>query len=347
MAEQLPFLTLAPMQDVTDLAFLRTITPFGGADLYTTPYFRAVPHTTHTDEGLISMITENPTGRPIFAQLIGSDPDALSRMAKKLQELPIEGIDLNIGCPAPIVCRKNAGGGALRDLRKLDLVFGRLREACRGKFSIKTRLGYDQPEEFEDILPLLKKHSPDMLIIHARTVREGYRSPVHPEYVKTAVEEISCPVVANGNIVDIDTAQAWWKLCRPAGLMVGRGAVRNPWLFSQIKASLAGGTPIEPRRCDVLSYIRRLFEETSKTIEHFQETAHIHRMKKFMVYILQGLPPELEYSIRRATTSAGFHSLCSEYLDNNIPVAATPPSGTKLFSHFEELAFHGVKPPFR
>lgn len=338
MTDQLPFLSLAPMQDVTDLAFLRTITPLGGADLYTTPYFRAVPHTTHTDEGLVSMITENPTGRPLFAQLIGSDPDALCRMAKKLLELPIEGIDLNIGCPAPIVCRKKAGGGALRDLRKLDLVLGRLRESCKRKFSIKTRLGYDLPEEFEDILPLLKKHSPDMLTIHARTVREGYRSPVHPEFVKTAVEELSCPVVANGNIVDTDTALAWWKLCRPAGLMIGRGAVRNPWIFSQIKTCLTGGSPRELVRSDVLAYIHRLFEETAKTIHDYRETAHIHRMKKFMVYILQGLPPELEYSIRRATTSGEFHKLCFEYLDNNLPVPATPPSGTKLFSHFEELA---------
>lgn len=337
MSMPLPLLSLAPMQDVTDLAFMRAIHDFGGADLYTTPYFRVVSHTDHLDEDLLMIITENPSDSPVFAQIIGSDPEALCRAANILQQLPIGGIDLNLGCPAPVVCRKNAGGGALRHPQKLDRALGGLRDACKGKFSIKTRLGYDSVDEFEDLLPLYKKHCPDLLTIHARTVKEGYHAPVHPEYVRQAVDYMPCPVVANGNIVDVDTAFSWMEQARPHGLMIGRGAVRNPWIFQQIRQRMSDSPIYYPTHKDVRGYINRLFEETARLMFLYEEIKHIHRMKKFMVYILQGLPAEFEYHIRRCASAARFHQLCDEYLDSDSPVPLRPSGNTKLFRCFEQL----------
>lgn len=333
-----PLLSLAPMQDVTDLAFIKTLEAFGGADQYTTPYFRVVTHTDHLAPKLADMICKNPSDTPIVAQIIGSDPESLARSAKILQEkLPLGGIDLNIGCPAPIVCRKDAGGGMLRNPQKLDKILGLLRDACSCPFSIKTRLGYDIPEEFDDLLPLFLKHSPDSITIHARTVREGYQAPVHPEFVREAVNYLPCPVIANGNIVNTATAASWLSLASPAGLMIGRGAVRNPWIFTQIRRNLSQSSPLIITRKMLLSYIMRLFDETARLASTYVEVKHIHRMKKFMVYILQGLPSELEHGIRRAVTEKNFRSLCEEYLDSDEEVPDIPPSGTKLFSCFESL----------
>src|SRR5512139_1089119 len=101
------------MQGVTDLPFLRLIATYGGADVYFTEYFR-VYATSHLEKQVLKSVTENPTGRPIVAQMIGNDIPALVRTARALQRYPVAAVDLNLGCPAPIVCRKDAGGALLR-----------------------------------------------------------------------------------------------------------------------------------------------------------------------------------------------------------------------------------------
>src|SRR5689334_18026700 len=96
-----PVLALAPMQDVTDLPFLRLMAGYGGADVYYTEYFR-VHATSNLEKHILRSVTENPTGRPIIAQMIGNDIPALVRTAKELQHHPIVAVDLNLGCPAPV-----------------------------------------------------------------------------------------------------------------------------------------------------------------------------------------------------------------------------------------------------
>src|SRR5258705_13231805 len=110
LAGTAPLLALAPMQDVTDLPFWRLMTSYGGADVYYTEYFR-VHATSHLEKPILKSITENPTSRPVIAQMIGNDIPALVRTARELQQYPIAGVDLNLGCPAPAVYRKFAGGG--------------------------------------------------------------------------------------------------------------------------------------------------------------------------------------------------------------------------------------------
>ena len=107
-----PVLALATMQDVTDLPFWGVMARYGGPDIYWTEYFRV--HSTSTlDAPILRSIVENPTGRPAIAQLIGNDPVALAKAARELQQYPVAAVDLNLGCPAPVVYRKCAGGGLL------------------------------------------------------------------------------------------------------------------------------------------------------------------------------------------------------------------------------------------
>jgi len=110
-----PVLALAPMQDVTDLPFWKLMTRYGGADLYYTEYFRVYP-TSLLDRPILASITDNPTGRPVIAQMIGNDIPSLVRTAKELQQYPVAAIDLNLGCPAPVVYRKCAGQPRFRSI---------------------------------------------------------------------------------------------------------------------------------------------------------------------------------------------------------------------------------------
>ena len=240
-----PALVLAPMQDVTDLAFWQLTMRRGMADLYFTEYFRVYPGS-QLDKNILISITQNPTDQPVVAQIIGDYLPGLVRAAQELQEYPIASVDFNLGCPAPVVYRKNAGGGLLRDLDILDRLLSGLRQGIVGKFSIKTRLGFCSDKEFEALLSLYQKHKPDLLTIHGRTVKDGYRGTARYDWIAEAVKRMPCPIIVNG---DINTHQkAAWLIqkTKASGVMVGRGAIANPWLFSQIRQFLAGDKVFQP-----------------------------------------------------------------------------------------------------
>ncbi len=333
-----PGLVLAPMQDVTDLPFMRLMARYGGPDVFVTEYFR-VHRDSRPEADILRSITEHGTGRPVFAQMIGEDIPSLVRTARELQEHPVAGVDLNLGCPAPIVCRKDAGGGLLRHPDRIDRILGALRDAITTRFTVKCRLGFASAEEFETLLAVFRRHAIDGLTVHARTVADGYRTAVKPAGVAAAVAAMPCAVIANGNVVDVPTGLALLRQTGAAGLMIGRGAIRNPWLFAQLRAHWEGGTPPEPTGRDVLGWVTALFEETAALERHFAPSKHVAKMKKYLCYISQGIDPEgrFEHLIRRVTQPEDFWAVCREFLDHAQPVASAPPVSSALFSGFSEL----------
>ncbi len=323
LAGPAPVLALAPMQDVTDLPFWRLLRTYDGADLYFTEYFR-VYATSCLDRHILRSITENPTGRPVIAQMIGNDIPALVRTARELQHYPIAGVDLNLGCPAPVVYRKCAGGGLLRNPQQVDAILGPLRDAVKTRFSVKTRLGFDSAESFWELLPVFARHSLDLLTVHARTVSEMYRSPVRYDFIARAVEAVPCPVLANGNVYSAQKAAEVLKLTGARGLMIGRGAIRNPWLFRQIRQSQTGQPLFVPRGADVLAYVRELYEAACSP--GMRESAQVQRMKKSLNFLGLGVEPtgQFLHQIRRVTTRADLFSVCGAFLDHDRPMPLEP-----------------------
>ncbi len=313
------------MQDVTDLPFWRLMARYGGADVYYTEYFR-VHATSHFENYIVRSITENPTGRPVIAQMIGNDVDALVLNAKRLQKLPIAGVDLNLGCPAPVVYRKCAGGGLLREPKRIDAILGALREAvvppC--KFTVKTRLGFDSTDVFEELLPIFARHSLDLLTVHGRTVAEMYRSEVHYDFIARAVQSMPCPVLANGNVSSAATAGEILRITGAAGLMIGRGAIRNPWIFRQIRQQLQGETLFVPQGHDVLEYIRELYDAVCTP--DVSESAQVQKMKKYTNFIGAGVDRAAEFlhEIRRVSTKGDFFRVCKSFLDHGRPMPLEP-----------------------
>jgi nifR3 family TIM-barrel protein len=323
LAGSAPILALAPMQDVTDLLFLRLIAAYGGADVYVTEYFR-VYATSHLDKHILKSVTENPTGRPIIAQMIGNDIPSLVRSARELQQYPIAAVDLNMGCPAPVVYRKCAGGGLLRDPRQVDAILGALRDAVGIPFTVKTRIGFDSTEVFSELLPIFAKHSLDLLTVHARTVKEMYRSVVHYDFITRAVAALPCPVLANGNVYSAQKADEVLKATGARGLMIGRGIIRNPWLFRQIRQHQRGESIFIPRGVDVLAYVRALYEAVcSPTV---RESAQVQKMKKYLNYLGVGVEPSGQFlhQVRRVTTTADLFRVCGEFLDHDRPMHLEP-----------------------
>jgi nifR3 family TIM-barrel protein len=315
-----PVLVLAPMQDVTDLPFLRLMADRGGADLYFTEYFR-IHASAQLERHTLRSITENPTGRPIIAQMIGNDPTSLARAARELQKYPVAGIDLNLGCPAPVVYRKCAGGGLLREPALVDRILGTLREAVSIRFTVKTRVGFDDPAVFETFLAIFAKHGLDLLTVHGRTVLEMYRPKVHHERIAQAVQAMRCPVVANGGVDSPAAALEALRKTGARGLMIGRGAIRNPWLFSQIRSAWTGGVPVLPTGRDVLAYVRVLWETTSP--DRLIPAKQVQKLKKYLNFIGEGVEPSgpFLHAMRRVSTEEDLFRLCGEYLDHDRPMA--------------------------
>jgi tRNA-dihydrouridine synthase len=311
------------MQDVTDLAFWRVVAPHGGADVYWTEYFR-VHGDSRLERWILDSILQNPTGRPVVAQLIGNDVAALVRTAIELQRHPIAAIDLNLGCPAPVVYRKCAGGGLLRELNRIDAILGALREAVTVPFTVKTRLGFASFAEFDNLLALFARHDIDLLTVHGRTVAQMYRPGVRYDLIAQAARSLRCPVLANGNVYSAEQALAVLAQTGAAGLMIGRGAIRNPWLFGQIRQQQRGETVTSPTGRDVLAYIRQLWE--SQVTPDAKESAQVQRLKKFMNFIGEGVPPAERFlhEIRRVATRHDFFRVCENYLDHDRPLSLEP-----------------------
>ncbi len=311
------------MQDVTDWAFWNLMTRYGGADLYWTEYFRVHPDS-RLDGHILTSITENPTGRPVVAQLMGNDIPALVRAARELQQHPVAAVDLNLGCPVPVVYRKCAGGGLLRDPDRVDSILGALRDAVTIPFTVKTRLGFDDSAVFETLLPIFAKHSLDLLTVHGRTVKELYRSEVHYDMIAHAVEVMPCPVMANGNVSSAVRAEDILQRTGAVGLMIGRGAIRNPWIFEQIRQQRRGEAIIRPSGRDVLGYIRALYEAVCPPDS--RELSQVNQMKKYLNFIGQGVGPgeEFLHTIRRATTWKEFFRICEAYFDHSEPFPLEP-----------------------
>ncbi len=317
-----PVLALAPMQDVTDHAFIHLLREYGGADVCFAEYFR-VTADSRLDPEILRCVTENTTDRPVVAQLIGNDPDHLARAARELQRYPVAGIDLNLGCPAPVVFKKCAGGGLLREPERLDRLLGTLRQTIAAvPFTVKTRIGVGEPSmpEFERLLAIFARHNLDLLTVHGRTVAEMYRAEPHYDFIARAVEVMPCPVLANGNIDSAGTALRVLRDTRAHGLMLGRGAIRNPWLFEQIRAALAGREVIFPTGREVLRYIEKLFAAVTDT--DCAEIARVHRVKKHLNFLGTGVDAEGRFlhGMRRATTGAGLFAVCRAHLAHDAPM---------------------------
>jgi len=308
-----PLTALAPMQDVTDLPFMRVMAHYGAPDYFFTEFFR-VHAQSRPEKHILRSIVENQTGRPVFAQLIGEDIAHMVRTVQDLLKYPVAGIDLNMGCPAPKIYKKNVGGGLLRDPAKIDELIGSLRDAVPGLFTVKMRIGFDSTENYERVLGLINKHGVDLLSVHGRTVKEGYRSDVHYDFIAHAARTVRCPVLANGNITSAARAAAVLAETGAAGVMIGRHAIRNPWIFRQTREQLAGQAVFSPTLTDVREYIGRLYRETQGP--GVPEGAHVAKMKKYLNFVGQGVDAEGRFlhDMRRAMTEAELFAVCDRHL---------------------------------
>lgn len=326
----LPYTALAPMQDVTDLPFMQLLGEYGAPDLFFTEYFRVHEHST-LEAHILESILHHGTGRPVFAQMIGENLFHLERTAHELQKHPVAGVDLNMGCPAPKVYKKCVGGGLLRDVPKIRKIFACLREACTGRFTVKMRIGFDETDIFPQILDLVNEFEIDLLSVHGRTVKQMYRGEVDYALIRLARESVNCPVLANGNITSAPKAREVIDFTGCAGVMIGRSAIRNPWIFRQCREFFQNQPMFEPQ----LQHVRVYIDDLWRIMDHpdLPERSRLNRMKKFLNFVGQGVDEggTFLYEMRRTADAGAFFKVCDRHLVDGskatLPFAAEPHPG--------------------
>ncbi|MFN7502850.1 MAG: tRNA-dihydrouridine synthase family protein [Dolichospermum sp.] len=322
----IPLTALAPMQDVTNLWFMKVIAHYGSPDYFFTEYFR-VNDTSRLNPKILAAITENDTGRPVFAQMIGESVPDLARTAKELCKYNTAGIDLNMGCPAPRIYRKNVGGGLLREPEKIERILAELRFVVNDRpLTVKMRVGFENTDNFYKILDIIARQNIDLLSLHGRTVKDMYHGVVKYDLIAEAAKRVDCPVLANGNINSATTAMEVLSQTGAAGVMVGRWAIGNPWLFDQIRQALAGQPIIPVSLVKVRNYIDRLWQ--TPTASTMPERARVGYLKMFLNYIALSVDTDGCFlrMMRQAQTEVELLTICDRFLLAETKTLALIPS---------------------
>ena len=234
-----PFLILAPMEGVTDILFRQVVAKAGRPDLFFTEFTNVSSYASEKGRAnALERLKIAPTDKPIIAQIWGKDPTHFSTCTAALEELGFDGVDLNFGCPDKHV--NKAGGGAAM-IKTPDLAIECFRNARQNTVlpvSIKTRLGWSKPEEYQTWLPLLLNKHPAALTIHLRTRKEMSKVPAHYELIPKILQlrqQISpkTKLIINGDIKSRAHALALHqKYPEIDGFMIGRSVFANPYCFT-------------------------------------------------------------------------------------------------------------------
>jgi nifR3 family TIM-barrel protein len=239
-----PFFALAPMADVTDMAFRRVITKYGKPDVLWTEFVSADGLSSAGREVLKRDLEYTEVERPIVAQLFSSTPVKMREAAKLCAELGFDGIDINMGCPDRSIEKQGAGAAMMktpeiaRDI--IQAVKGGIRDAGKDiPVSVKTRVGYNSIQ-INEWIPFLLSQDIAALTIHARTRKEMSSVPARWEHVKEVVAirdrmQLKTKIIGNGDVRDVAHGRELAEQTGCDGIMIGRAIFGNPWLFSELR----------------------------------------------------------------------------------------------------------------
>lgn len=280
-------LALAPMEGVTDLTFRRLVRQIGGCGLTCTEF---IPARGLAEQHLrvMEMVQFDPDEHPLTIQVFGRDPALLAEGARMAEALGADLVDLNMGCPSKKVCAHSGGSALMREPALVREIVRSMRAAVRIPFTVKMRAGWDPAHRnAPELAWMCQEEGVEALTVHWRTRADGYGGERELDTIAAVVDRVSIPVLANGDIVDWDSARRTREATGCAGWMIGRGAIRNPWVFQQIATAMRGGTPREPtleeKERTLLGYYAAL-RTTFRT-----DLGALGRMKKIAKYFAEGV----------------------------------------------------------
>lgn len=268
---------LAPMSGITHAAFRKLVDEEGGCDILCTEMLsaRAVLRESPRHSPYAIHI---PVSSPVVAQIVGNDPVVMADAGEKLLSLFVDGIDINMSCPAPKILKSGWGAGLMGRRELAVSVIREVRRRVGGFLSVKLRVGEDwNAENLLSFAQMVEDEGVDAVILHPRVFSQKFRGISRWEYIKMLKENLSIPVVGSGDVFSPMDAESMFNETGADAVMIGRGAVIRPWIFRLIK----GGEEPQDKGRIALRFVELLEE-------YFPEERILGRVKQFITWYSEG-----------------------------------------------------------
>ncbi len=296
-------LYFAPLEGITTYTYRNTHhEKFLGVDTYFAPFIVPTENERISTKTLKDILPENNNVK-VIPQVLCSSGEAFCELAKKVQDLGYDEVNLNLGCPSGTVVKKRRGSGALRDTDYLDKLLDYIFSHGNIKVSLKTRTGFYSHDEFCELIDIYNKYPATELIVHPRVREELYSGTPNMEAFDYAYKNSRHRLCYNG---DITAVSDYEKICERYpdlnSVMIGRGAIGNPAIFREIK----GGEKIKIQ--ELIDFSKKLEERYLEVLgcEHYT----VHRLKEIWLYIMRSLPEDKKTTkaIKKANSLSDINS---------------------------------------
>jgi len=299
---------LAPMAGVTDLPF-RLLCKEQGAGLVCMEMVsaKAVLYKNKNTETLLGI---HPKEVPVSLQMFGSDAHIMGEIAKRLEERPFAILDINMGCPVPKIVNNGEGSALMKDPKRAGEIVSAIARAIRKPVTVKIRSGFDKEHRNAvEMAKIVEDAGAAAVTVHGRTREQFYAGKADWEMIARVKEAVSIPVIGNGDITDGESAAKMLRQTGCDGVMVGRAARGNPWIFREIAAYLADGTVLQPRtkaECKEM-----MLRHARLQMQYKGEYTSVREMRKHISWYTAGMPhsAKLREQINTVETFAALEEL--------------------------------------
>lgn len=308
------FLQLAPMQAVTDVKFMNVYhTVFGGFTEMMAPYIQADSNSPTKIHILQKHFVNLNSNIKLVPQLLSNDANGIVYFANSLYNLGYNKINWNLGCPFPVVTKKQRGSGLLPFPNKIEKILDTVCAQIKPQLSIKIRLGYNNPNDIVTLAPILNKYNLNELIIHPRTAIQKYNGKANTQAFENIKSLLKMPLVYNGDIIEAKQVfELEKKNDNIKGFMIGRGALINPFITNQINGIPFSATQ---KKAKYLEFYTLLYSNYKNPTNNLQA---INKMKHLWRYFSQGFKNGDIYFKQLAQTNnvAQFEKIAIDIINN-------------------------------
>ena len=277
---------LAPMAGVTDLPF-RLLCKEQGAGLLCMEMVsaKAIQYNNKNTKALLEI---HPEEEPVSLQLFGSDPEVISEVAKQIEELPFAILDINMGCPVPKIVRNGEGSALMNQPKLVYEIVSKTVKAIQKPVTVKIRKGFnDESINAVEIAKIIEDAGGAAVAVHGRTREQYYSGKADWDIIRQVKEAVTIPVIGNGDVVSGESALAMMRETGCDGVMIGRGAQGNPWIFSElVEHEKTGVMPERPSNEELKDMMLR---HARLQIQYKGEYLGIREMRKHVSWYTTGL----------------------------------------------------------
>ena len=280
-------LILAPMAGVTDLPF-RLLCKEQGAGLLCMEMIsaKAIYFNNKNTEELLTIDEREP---PVSLQLFGSDPDIISEMAKKIENRPFSILDINMGCPVPKVAGNGEGSALMKNPKLVEEIVSKTAKAIKKPVTVKIRKGFDDEHiNAVEIARIAEAAGAAAVAVHGRTREQYYSGKADWDIIRQVKEAVKIPVIGNGDVTSPEAARQLVEMTGCDGIMIGRGAQGNPWIFRQILHWMETGE--EEPKPDLEEVKAMILRHAKMLVEYKGAYTGIREMRKHVAWYTAGYP---------------------------------------------------------